>query len=171
MTATRAAALACAPARPGRAPGTARGSVLVVVVLVTCALSVLVLAAGETAVLARRVQVSFERGLQGLYTAEAGLAHARQLCGSLASVAENPEAEKGRAGGVWDRWVPFGQGAYRVRATLLGGAPAGTPLSARGGGVLVEVRSRVGAGQETRIVSLLEDPPSCKVVAWWQPRS
>jgi len=148
----------------------ARGSVLVVTLLLVSALSVLMMMAADTVLLAHRVQQAFESSWKGFYVAEAGLAHARFLCSSLEPDGGGLEADP--ADPVpWGRWVPFGDGAYYLTAQFLKDAPAGAPLSSMQTGFLVEVSARVGTCRETRIKMLLEDPPSCRTVAWWQTRN
>jgi len=152
-----------------RTNGSASGSILVVTVLVVCALSVLLLTAADTVLLAHRVQLAFEDSLRAFYVAEAGLAHARALCPAMGAGGIDPGED--RASPLpWARWVPFGDGAYRLTARFLGEGPARSPLSQKKTGLLVEVCGRTGPGHETRIKMLLEDPPSCRVIAWWQPR-
>ena len=157
------------PVRRGRERIAARGSVLVVSVVIMSALSVLVLTAANTILLAHRIQCAFEESVHSFYVAEAGLAHARALCPFLEPGAPDPDDDPEHTL-PWGTWVPFGDGAYHLTYRFLQDGPSHLPLAAKGSGMLVEGSGRISPGRETRIKMLLHDPPSCEVVAWWQTR-
>jgi hypothetical protein len=69
-----------------------------------------------------------------------------------------------------EKWVPFGNGKYFLSVRSIADLPREHPFSTRGSGLLVEASAQMNQNNEIGIKILLEDPPSCRLIAWWQSR-
>jgi hypothetical protein len=67
----------------------------------------------------------------------------------------------------FDVWIPFGNGEYRIRAFRL--STDHPTLLKRDSGILLVATARLEGRGGRRICLLLEDPPSCLPIAWWEP--
>lgn len=168
-----------------------RGSVLLLTLLLLSFLSTLLLLAGYERALGTRAQAALEQAVTLLYTAQAGVAHGRALCARIdlsspdagaPGEGEPPEGEgedAGREGGETpedlvpplERRVTFNAGTYRLRIFALADEAAERPpVDVGDSGVLLIVRAEGGQGCKSLHV-LLEDPPACRPVAWWEPEA
>jgi hypothetical protein len=146
-----------------------RGSILILTLLLLASLCILLLSATETLLMDLKAERAFEVSVKGFYVAEAGLAHAQALCRFM---------EKGEDGKrnipspevPWERWVSFSGGEYFLLFRSLSGSHPAMPLGSKNEGILVQAFARQSTNGEIRIHMVLEDPPSCKPIAWWQPR-
>jgi hypothetical protein len=64
-------------------------------------------------------------------------------------------------------WLPFGPGRYRVEAYQLG-LDEQAFVDRDSGILLVSTAQFEGTGQK-RVCLLIDNPPSCSVLAWWEP--
>jgi hypothetical protein len=162
------------PADPGSLDD--RGSILLLTVVLLSLLSVLFLFATNFVLLGARARDSLRVSVEMLYIAEAGLAHGQAFCaaygessptlsGQTAEAGEGAE-EPGGEDPFGERF-PFGRGDYRVRAYRLG--TDGQPYIERDSGVLLVSTARFEGEGGKRICLLLEEPPACRSLAWWEP--
>ena len=140
-----------------------RGSILLVTLFMMSFLSILLFKTTETVLLANKAQIAFEHSVKLFYVADAGLAHAQALCrqgGSEEQMSVFP----------WNQWVSFIEGNYFLKTSY----PSDPHPFQRGlkleSGMLIEVVGKLGPSMVTRIHMLLDDPPSCNILAWWQER-
>ncbi len=165
------------PWRPGG--GTAgcghRGSILLLAVVLLSLLSVLLLLATNFVLLGTKARKSIQASTEMLYIAEAGLAHGQAFCAAHGTssplLAPEEQGEEGESGwhpeDPFDTWIPFGNGAYRVEAFRL--RTDEQPFVNRDSGILLVATSRLHGEGRRRTCLVLEDPPSCLPVAWWEP--
>jgi len=154
-----------------------RGSVLLLSLFLCSLLSVLVLGAAGSLMLAEKTEASLAESTQLIYLAEAGLAHARSYCRSVSAwppaAGEVPVGEElvGDAAGEeapLDRWIPWGPGKYKLQAAVLSENPSPTPGFGELG-ILVQATGAMGDHRKKKLQALLEEPPSCRIIAWWEP--
>ena len=152
-----------------------RGSILLLTVVVLCLLSVLFLLATDSVLLGTKARQSLQDSLQMFYIAEAGLSHGQAFCVAAGetSFLSSEELEVGEDAGKpevddpFGVWVPFDRGKYQVEAYQLGLDEQ--PFVDRDSGILLVSTAQLeGIGQE-RACLLLDEPPSCSVLAWWEP--
>ena len=144
-------------------------------VIVLCLLSVLFLLATDSVLLGARARQSLQDSLEMFYIAEAGLSHGQALCvaageTSFASSEElgaNEDDGKPEVDDPFGVWVPFSRGRYQVEAYQLGLDEQ--PFVDRDSGILLVSAAQLeGIGQK-RVCLLLDEPPSCGILAWWEP--
>jgi hypothetical protein len=152
-----------------------RGSILLLTVILLSLLAVLFLLVTNTILLGTQARESFRASLEMLYIAEAGLAHGQAFC--VAQGETSPllagEAEEGGEGNEpdskapFEEWIPFGSGEYRIQAFLL--HADAQPFVKKDTGILLVATARLSGEGRRRACLLLEDPPSCRSLAWWEP--
>ncbi len=156
-----------------------QGSILVVTVFLLSSLFILVLTATETVLLARKAQRALEISVESFYIAEAGLARAQAVCPKLYTAPlpgdgddewKNGSEEGDNPDFSQAKWIPFGNGKYFLSVRFVADLPPEHPLTTLGSGILVEALARVEQHNEIGITILLDDPPSCRLIAWWQSR-
>jgi hypothetical protein len=144
-------------------------------VIVLCLLSVLFLLATDSVLLGTKARQSLQGSLAMFYIAEAGLAHGRAFCDvagesrfvSSVEVEKDEEAGEPEVDDPFGLWLPFAQGKYRVEAYQLGLDEQ--PFVDRDSGILLVSTAQLkGIGQK-RVCLLIDNPPSCSVLAWWEP--
>lgn len=138
-------------------------------------LSVLFLLATNSVLLGTRARKSLEESLEMFYLAEAGLSHGQAFCVAYGdewfpSLGGN-ETEDGTGwpeiDPPFDGWVPFGRGRYRVATYRL--RLDEQPFVEKDEGILLVATAELeGVGQK-RAFLLLDEPPSCEPLAWWEP--
>jgi len=151
------------------------GSVLLLTVVLISLLSVLLLAATNSILLGLMARESLQASLEMLHVAEAGLAHGEAFCAaygetssSLTSAAETESTEEEAAiEDPFGTWFPFGRGEYRIQAFRLGTDTQ--PFLKRDSGILLVSAARLEGEGRRRACLLLEEPPSCRPLAWWEP--
>jgi hypothetical protein len=153
-----------------------RGSVLLLTVVLLSLLSVLFLFATNFALLGTRARDSLRGSVEMLYIAEAGLAHGRAFCSAsgesspiLSGLTEEAEPESEGPGfdDPFGERLPFGRGDYRVRAFRL--STDEQPFIEKDSGILLVSTARLEGQGGKRVCLLLEEPPSCRPLAWWEP--
>jgi hypothetical protein len=152
-----------------------QGSVLLLTVIVLCLLSVLFLLATDSVILGTRATQSLTDSLEMFYIAEAGLSHGQAFCvmageTSLVSTVElesEEEVSTPELGDPFGVWHPFGRGRYRVEAYELGLDEQ--PFLDRDSGILLVSTAQLEAIGQKRVFLLLDQPPSCSVLSWWEP--
>jgi len=151
-----------------------RGSILLLTLILLAVLSVLFLLVTNSVLLGTQSRQSLRTSLEMLYVAEAGLAHGRAFCVAhgensplLTRREEGEEMIEPHAEAPFEAWLPFGKGEYRVQAFRLGTDPQ--PFLKKDSGVLFVATARLDGEGRRRVCLLLEDPPSCRSVAWWEP--
>ncbi len=160
---------------PERGLENCRGSVLLLTVVLISLLSVLLLAATNSILLGLRARDSLQASLEMLHVAGAGLAHGQAFCTahgetspSLGSAVETEDTEEEPAvEDPFGAWFPFGRGEYRIQAFRLGTDPQ--PFLKGDSGVLLVSTARLEGEGQRRACLLLEEPPSCRSLAWWEP--
>jgi hypothetical protein len=162
--------------RAGRFAANPRGSALLLALLLSALLSVLLLGSAGAMLLAVRMQTSLEETTELFYLAEAALARGKAYCLSVSSWPHPEETAPGsdpETGGTQPdspigRWVSWGRGRFFLAAYDLDReAPA--PALAAGSGILLVATAAIGEDREKKLCLLLEDPPSCRTMAWWEP--
>ena len=151
------------------------GSVLLLTAVLLSLLSVLILLAVNYVLLGMKARESLQASLEMFHIAEAGLAHGEAFCAAhgetspaLASAAEKEAPEEDPAiEDPFGRWFPFGRGEYRIRAFRLGTDTQ--PFLSRDSGVLFVSTGRLEGEGRRRACLLIEEPPSCLRLAWWEP--
>ena len=139
-----------------------KGSVLLMSLLLCAFLSALLLGAAGSVLYAARVEKSFEESAQLFYIAEAGLARGKAFCRSVSAW---PEDETDTP---FSRWIAWGPGRFYVVAyDLSRNRPA--PSFTRGTGILMVATAAMGERRQQRVCMLMEEPPSCQTLAWWEP--
>jgi hypothetical protein len=144
-------------------------------VILLSLLSVLFLLLTNSVLMGTKARSSIQASMEMLYIAEAGLAHGQAFCAAhgqtspILTGTQPPEGEEGAPGGTgpFDVWLPFGPGEYRLEVFRLN-KDAQTFLKRDEGLLLVAVARRHGLGRR-RACLLLDDPPSCLPIAWWEP--
>ncbi len=152
-----------------------RGSILILAVVLLSLLSVLALLIVNFVLLGTKVRNSLQASTEMLYIAEAGLAHGQAFCVAHGTDSSQlaPHMEELDEGGnsyeedPFDVWHPFGNGEYRVRAFRL--STDTPPYLKHDSGVLLVATARLKGLGRRRVCLLLEDPPSCLPIAWWEP--
>jgi hypothetical protein len=151
-----------------------RGSILLLTVILLSLLSVLFLLVSNSILLGTQARQSLRSSLEMLYIAEAGLAHGQAFCLAhgetsplLAREEEGEEVSEPAAEAPFEAWLPFGEGEYRVQAFRLRTDPQ--PFLKRGAGILLVGTARLDGEGSRRACLLLDDPPSCRSLAWWEP--
>jgi hypothetical protein len=152
-----------------------QGSILLLTVIVLCLLSVLFLLATDSVLLGTKATQSLRDSLEMFYIAEAGLSHGQAFCVdtgetffvSPTELEGEEEAGKPEVDDPFGVWHPFGRGKYRVEAYQLGLDEQ--PFVDRDSGILLLSTAHLeGIGQK-RIFLLIDQPPTCSVMAWWEP--
>lgn len=167
---------AVARGRPQTGLTNCRGSLLLLTVILLCLLSVLFLFATNTVLLGTKVRESLLASVETLYIAEAGLSHGQAFCAAHGeeafATAEETEGEGGTEGSEieapFEAWLPFGRGEYRLQAYRL--STDAQPFVLRDSGILLVSTARLQEGEaRRRVCLLLDEPPSCRALAWWEP--
>jgi hypothetical protein len=152
-----------------------QGSVLLLTVIVLCLLSVLFLLATDSVLLGTKARQSLQDSFEMFYIAEAGLSHGQAFCldgGETWFVSpEEPEADEDATKPEVDHpfglWLPFGRGRYQVEAYQLGLDEQ--PFVNRDSGILLVSTAQLKGTGQRRVCLLMDQPPSCSVLAWWEP--
>jgi len=153
-----------------------QGSVLLLTVIVLSLLSVLFLLATDSVILGTRATQSLLDSLEMFYIAEAGLSHGQAFCVtagetsfvSTADLESEEEVSKTEIDDPFGVWHPFGPGSYRVDAYQLGLDEQ--PFLDRDAGILLVSTARLEAIGQRQVFLLIDQPPSCSVLAWWEPQ-
>ncbi len=154
-----------------------RGSVLFLTVILSGFLSVLLLLATDSFILAAKAMNSFEKAIQLFYIAEAGLSHGHAYCltngcetAFLHDLTEGPaEIQESAPHLPFYQWIPYGNGSYYIEVFQLNETYL-HPLINRDSGVLVVVTARFDATEfQKQLCLLLDEPPDWTVIAWWEP--
>ena len=151
-----------------------RGSILLLTVILLSLLSVLFLLVTNTVLLGTQARDSLRTSLEMLYIAEAGLAHGQAFCvmhGETSPLLATESEEEGEgteadAEAPFGTWLPFGRGEYRVQAFRL--RTDGQPFVEKDAGILLVATARRDGEGSRRACLLLDDPPSCRSLAWWE---
>jgi hypothetical protein len=151
-----------------------RGSILLLTVILLSFLSVLLLLVTNSILLGTQARESLRTSLEMLYIAEAGLAHGQAFCVAhgetsplLAREEEGEEVSEPDAEAPFGAWLPFGEGEYRIQAFRLG--TDAQPFVKKDTGILLVATARLDGEGRRRACLLLDDPPSCRSMAWWEP--
>jgi hypothetical protein len=150
-----------------------RGSILLLTVILLSLLSVLFLLVANSILMGTQARESMRTSLEMLYIAEAGLAHGQAFCvahgetSPLLAREEEEEASEPDAEAPFGAWIPFGEGEYRVQAFRLG--MDAQPFLKKDTGILLVATARLDGQGHRRACLLLDDPPSCRSAAWWEP--
>jgi hypothetical protein len=151
-----------------------RGSILLLTVVLLAFLSVLFLVVTNSVLLGTQARESLRTSLELLYIAEAGLAHGQAFCMTHGEASLLPAAEaegevetEPDVEAPFGVWLPFGGGEYRIRAFRLGTDPQ--PFLQKDTGLLLLATARVEREGHRQVCLLLEEPPSCRSLAWWEP--
>ncbi len=154
-----------------------RGSILFLTVILSSFLSVLLLLATDSFILATKAMNSFEQAIQLFYIAEAGLSHGHAYCRTKGCETaflhdmteghgENQDAE---SVSPFYQWIPYGKGSYFIEVFQLNETYL-HPLINRDSGVLIVVTARLDATDfRKQLCLLLEEAPDWTVIAWWEP--
>jgi len=152
-----------------------RGSILLMTLILCSFLSVCLLLAADSLLMGNKAQDAFRSSLDLFYLAEAGLAHGRSFCMThdvQDMLEQSGDAEEGDGEPLspfHDR-IDWGGGSYSLKAYL----PADSgerALPVQGAsGLLLSVSANLGPDRNKRLLVLLEEPPSCRVLAWWEPQ-
>jgi hypothetical protein len=152
----------------------ARGSILLLTLILLSLLSVLLLLVTNSILLGTQARESLRTSQEMLYIAEAGLAHGQAFCFAhgetsplLAREEEGEEVSGPDAEAPFGAWLPFGGGEYRVQAFRLG--MDAQPFVNRDTGILLVATARLDGEGRRRACLLLHAPPSCRSLAWWEP--
>ena len=161
-----------------RGPLNSRGSILLITLILSTALSVLVTLATDVLLLDRKTTAFFETSMDLLYLAESGLSHAQAYCKSEDGSAffnneemawENAATDENNTP-PFDRWLNYGDGMYLLEAYHLNAENPVTPYLIRDDGILFVASARSAEGpQRKKLCLLVEKPPSCKGLAGWEP--
>jgi len=151
-----------------------RGSILLLTVILLSFLSVLLLLVTNSILLGTQARESLRTSLEMLYIAEAGLAHGQAFCVAhgetsplLAGEEEGEVVSEPDAEAPFGAWLPFGEGEYRIQAFRLG--TDAQPFVKKDTGILLVATARLDGEGRRRACLLLDDPPSCRSLAWWEP--
>ncbi len=154
-----------------------RGSILFLTLMLTGVLSVLLLFATDSFILASKARSAFEDAIGLFYIAEAGLSHGHAYCQtkgceaafSLEVGTENAEARAFDLNLPFYRWIPYGKGRYYIEVFQLNETYL-HPLLDRDSGVLIIVTACLyGIDSRKQLCLLIEEPPDWKTIAWWEP--
>ena len=156
-----------------------RGSILLMTLILSSFLSVLLLLATESLLLGMKAQQFFESSVELFYLAESGMAHGQAFCRSERGAAFfsagpkviRPEDQEGNPDIPFDRWIPWGKGAYLLTFRFPLEKETSGSFPRRDSGILLTVKARFGSKQEKHLALLMEEPPSCNTLAWWEPES
>lgn len=152
-----------------------RGSILLLTVILLSLFSVLFLLVTSSVLLGTQARESLRTSLEMLYIAEAGLAHGQAFCVMhgetsllLTTESEEEEEEETEADteAPFGTWLPFGRGEYRVEAFRL--RTDVQHFVEKDAGILLVATARLDGEGSRRACLLLEDPPSCRSLAWWE---
>jgi len=149
------------------------GSILLLTLILLSFLSVLFLNVTNSILLGMQARESLRTSQEMLYIAEAGLAHGQAFCvthgetSPLLAREEAEEASEPDAEAPFGAWLPFGGGEYRVQAFRLG--LDAQPFVSKDTGILLVATARLDGEGQRRACLLLNDPPSCRSLAWWEP--
>ena len=152
-----------------------RGSILLLTVVLLSLLSVLFLLATNSILLGTQARESIRASLEMLYIAEAGLAHGQAFClahGETSPLLAGEAEEEGEVSepepeAPFGAWLPFGGGEYRIQAFRL--RTDAQPFVKKDTGILLVATARLDGEGRRRACLLLDDPPSCRSLAWWEP--
>ncbi len=151
-----------------------RGSVLLLTVIILSLLSVLLLLVTNSVLLGTQARESLRTSLELLYISEAGLAHGQAFCVAhgetsplLVREEEGEKAGEPEAEAPFGSWLPFGEGEYRIQAFRLG--TDAQPFLKMDKGILLVATARLDGEGRRQACLLLDDPPSCRSMAWWEP--
>jgi hypothetical protein len=151
------------------------GSILLLTVVLLSLLSVLFLLAANSVLLGTNARESLQASLEMLYIAEAGVAHGQAFCTAHGETspalateasAEGEEAEPG-VEDPFGLWLPFAGGEYRLKSFRLEAETQ--PYVDRDSGILIVSTARLNGEGRRRVCLLLDDPPSCRTLSWWEP--
>lgn len=156
-----------------------RGSVLLMTLILSLFLSVFLMLATDTLLLGMKSQRFTESSMELFYLAEAGLAHGQAFCRSergeaffLAkrngSLTEDDEKDPAFP---FDHWIPWGEGNYLLTVRVPTEKDPASIFLERDSGILLRVRATLGVNQTKSLILLMEEPPSCRTLAWWEPES
>ena len=156
-----------------------RGSVLLMTLILSFFLSVFLLLATDTLLLGMKSQRFTESSMELFYLAEAGLAHGQAFCRSdrgeaffldkrNQSLTEDDEVDPEYP---FDHWIPWGKGNYLLTVRVPTEKDPSAIFLARDSGILLLVKATLGLNQTKSLILLMEEPPSCKTLAWWEPES
>lgn len=162
-------------ARPKPCFADSRGSVLLLTVVLLALLSVLFLLVTNSVLLGTRARKSLQASMEMFYIAEAGLYHGQAFCeayGEKSSVLtraieEGGEVDESEIETPFDAWLSFGRGEYRINAYRL--STDTQPFVERDSGVLLVATARLQGDGRKRVCLLLDEPPSWRALAWWEP--
>jgi hypothetical protein len=153
-----------------------RGSVLLLVVVLSAFLAGLLLLALGALLLDKKAGEFAKGSIRLLYLADSGLAHGRAYCRALGEtplggseveggeeIPEEPVAEED----PFDRWIPFGEGGYRIEVVDL--SRDESPYLDRDSGFLLASTASLTANPAKKICLLLDGPPEWKPLARWEP--
>ncbi len=151
------------------------GSVLLLTVVILSLLAALFSLVTNSVLLGTKAGESLQASLEMLYIAEAGLSHGRAFCVASGvtspllsgETAETPNADTSYQEAPFGGWIPFGRGEYRVEAFRL--QSAAQPFIKKDSGVLLVATARLEGEGQRRICLLIDEPPSCRILAWWEP--
>ena len=153
----------------------ARGSVLLLTVVILSILAALLFLITNYVLLGTKSGEALHASLEMLYIAEAGLSHGRAFCTASGKTSpllagETAETPTGGTSGnesPFGVWIPFGRGEYRIQAFRLNSAAR--PFIKKDSGILLVATARLQGEGQRRICLLLDEPPSCRTLAWWEP--
>ena len=151
-----------------------RGSILLLTVVLLSLLSILFLLVTNSVLIGTQAQQSLQTSLEMLYIAEAGLSHGQAFCvayGERSSlfageVEQQAEASESEIDAPIDAWLPFGRGEYRIEAYR---STDPQPFLEMDSGVLLVGTAHLDGVGQKRVCLLLDEPPSCRALAWWEP--
>ena len=157
-----------------------KGSILFLTLMMTSFLSVLVLLATEIFTLSIQATQNFENSLQLFYVAEAGLAHGQAFCRidgcdevfNSGDGEGGPEGESGEAVAFYPyyEWIAYDKGEYFLEAYMLS-LGEDQPYLEKDSGVLIVATAALRGRENTKTLCLLlEEGPSWRPVAWWEPQ-
>ena len=144
-------------------------------VIVLCLLSVLFLLATDSVLLGTKARQSLQDSIEMFYIAEAGLSYGQAFCvaagetsfGSPGELEADEDAGRPDVDDPFGFWVPFGRGRYRVEAYQLGLDEQ--PFVDKDSGILLVSTAQIDGIGRKRAYLLIDQPPSCGVLAWWEP--
>ena len=156
-----------------------RGSVLFLITVVSCFLSALILLAVETFSLGIQAVGNYEDSLRLFYVAEAGLAHGQAFCRNYGCEEGFDLEEVGDPVGEirqemppipFYEWLDYGRGEYFLEIFLLHSGAVQPYLDKDSGVLIVATAALKGRENIKTLCLLLEEGPSWKPIAWWEPQ-
>ena len=152
-----------------------RGSILFLTVVLLSLLSILFLLATNSVLLGTKARESLQASVEMFYIAEAGLSHGQAFCAAYGErssllageIEEESDVRESEIDAPFGTWFPFGRGEYRIKAYRLSEDPQ--PFVERDSGVLLVVTAHLDGTGEKRVCLLIDEPPSCRALAWWEP--